>query len=334
MPAALRALAERLPGAEGPVVVGLGLHRPMTDEELAGLRAASPWPVVNHDPDACEDLGDVGGFPCRVHPAIAAAALVIAVGCVELHQYAGFSGGHKAVAVGCGGRETLARLHARELVCDPEVQVGRLEGNPFRAAVDALGERAGCRLALQSLKGGRWVAGEPRAALAAAAAALAPWEEVAAPAEVALLRVPRSKAVNLYQASRAATYLGLSPAPPLIPGATLVLDAACPEGLGRGSGERAFAALMATAAPPWGSLLTDPVPAGAGLQRAFMLARLASRYRLVVAGCEVPEALLAVGVEATRAPAEEVAGPGALEVPDAFTRLPQLAPAARRAAPG
>ncbi len=39
--------------------------------------------------------------------------------------------------MGCGGRDTLAALHARELVCHADVEVGRLAGNPFRAAVDA-----------------------------------------------------------------------------------------------------------------------------------------------------------------------------------------------------
>ena len=324
--AGLRALAERFPGVSGTAVVGLGLHRPMRPAELAPYRAASPWPVVNHDPDRCVELGTVAGHPAQIHPALARADLVIALGVVELHQYAGFSGGHKAAAVGCGGRETLASLHARERVCHPAVRVGRLEGNPFREAVDALGEAAGCRLALQALPDGRWVAGPPAAALATAAAALDPWRYVSRRYDCALLRVPAAKAVNFYQASRAATYLALSPAPPLRDGALLVLDAACPEGAGRGEGERAFAALMASTPPPWGALLTGPVPRGAGLQRAYMIARLARRYRLVVAGCREPEALRALGVQASSAPAEAIAGPDALQVPSPFRRLPQLRP--------
>lgn len=317
-----RALGECAP-AEVTVVVGLGLHRPLTEAELAPLRAACGWPVLNSDPDDTADLGLVGGVPCQVAHAIAEAELTLAVGVVELHQYAGFSGGHKASAVGCGGRDTLAALHARAMVCDPAVQVGRVEGNPFRDAVDALGERNGTRLALLSLGDGRWTFGEPRAALRAAAAAQDPWWTVPEPVSACVLRVPRAKAANFYQASRAATYLALSPSPPLLDGARLVLDAACPDGAGEGSGERAFAALMASVAPPWQSLLTGPVPSGAGLQRAYMLARLAQRYELIVAGCERPEALRAIGVEATAAPAEAVA-PGALTVPTPFTRLPQL----------
>lgn len=325
VPAALAALAARYPDASGRVIAGLGLHRPMSDSELAPYRAACRWPVLNHDPDACVHLGEADGHPSWVHPALAEAELVIAVGVVELHQYAGFSGGHKAAAVGCGGRATLASLHTRALVCHPDVQVGRLEGNPFRRGVDALGELAGCRLALQALPGGRWVAGRPRAALAAAAEALSPWRSVGQRASAVLLRVPGAKAVNFYQASRAATYLALSPRPPLAEGARLVLDAACPEGAGDGDGERAFAALMRSTTPPWEPLLTGPVPRGAGLQRAYMIARLAARYELIVAGCQQPEALRALGIQATAEAAERVAGPDALEIPAPFERLPQLA---------
>ena len=81
---------------------------------------------------------------------------------------------------------------------------------------------------------------------------------------------------------------------------------------------------MAKTPPPWQSLLEGPAPTGGGLQRAFMLARLAHRYHLIVAGCRDPEALRAMGIDATAEPAESVAGPGALEVPEPFTQLPQL----------
>lgn len=328
VPAALRALTPVLGDCEAvTVVVGLGLHRPLTESELAPLRAACPWPVLNHDPDGCLSLGSVAGVPCEVHPAFVGVDRIVTIGRVELHQYAGLSGGHKGVAVGCGGRATLAALHARALVCDPRVVVGSLVDNPFRALVDALGRRIGCRLALQVLPDGRWLAGHPDRVLAQAQAALDPWWTVPFPVATCLLRVPGAKAANLYQASRAATYLALSPRPPLQEGARLVLDAACPEGAGTGSGEQAFAALMGRTPPPWQDLLTGPAPQGAGLQRAYMLARLAQRYTLIVAGCERPADLQALGLEATAEDAAVVAGAGALEVPAPFSRLPQLPPA-------
>lgn len=292
---ALSALSERM--ELGAVVVGGGLHRASTAAELDPIR---DWSPVVHDPDDTVPTATVDGVPGRVSRALEGHDALVSVGVAELHQYAGLSGGHKGVAVGCGGRATIAALHHRDRVLTDGVRLGQLDGNPFRAAVDALGEAAGCRAALLWAPAvGLWIAGPPRAALEEARRRIHPWTYTDALYERAVLRVPPSKASSLYQASRAATYLALSPRPPLRPGATLYLDAACPEGLGTEAG---FVAALSRVPPPWSPLLTGPPPEGPGAQRAVMLALLARDYRLVVTGCAAPEALRAAGVEATADP--------------------------------
>lgn len=298
------------------VVVGLGLHRPMTRAERAPLK---PWSAVQHDPDDCVATAVVDGIPGEVNRLVASADAVVSVGVAELHQYAGVSGGHKGVAVGCGSRATLAALHHRDRVLDPHVRIGQVDGNPFRAAVDGLGAAAGCSLALLWVPSvGVWLAGEPGAVVRAAIKRMAPWVPEPRTWPGAVLRVPPAKASSLYQASRAATYLAMSPDPPLEHGARLVLDAACPEGLGSEAG---FVAALRSCPPPWKSLLVGTPPAGAGSQRAIMLALLARHYRLEVAGCDDPSLLHAAGIPATRAPAPR--GPDWLDVPAPFSRLPQ-----------
>lgn len=100
-------------------VPGLGLHRPMTAEEmeakvgknnLAGLR----W----HNPD-CRDkrkLTYLGTTKRRtrayVDKAVAGADLVVLVGTIEPHPHAGFGGGFKNVLPGVAGVETIANNHA------------------------------------------------------------------------------------------------------------------------------------------------------------------------------------------------------------------------------
>ncbi len=310
----LAALAARVAGVLTPVI-GLGLHRPMTAAELAPIAGFSP---IQSDPDDWVATVDVGGIPGTLSRRLPQGQPLLSVGICELHQYAGLSGGHKGVSVGCAGRPTIAALHARDRVLADGVRLGQVAGNPFRQAVDALGEAAGCRLALCFVPGpGRWILGEPRAVVARAAALLDPWEPVQRDFSGAVLRVPPAKASSLYQASRAATYLGLSPAPPLLPGATLVLDAACPEGLGS---EEGFIRALSSEAAPWSGLLSGPEPTGAGAQRAVMLALLARRYRLVLTGCIDPAPLRAVGIAVwPQAPS----GPDWLEVPRPFSRLPQ-----------
>jgi hypothetical protein len=317
VPQALAALRAVLPG-DPVAVVGLGLHRAMRPEELP----SSPFPLLQHDPDDTVATAVIDGVPGGVARVLAGRS-VLGVGVVELHQYAGFSGGHKAVSVGCGARATIGALHHRDRVCAPGVELGRLDGNPFRAVVDRLGEAAGCTWVLLQCAGG-WVAGEPGAALTLAAASLDCWFDVPARHADAILLVTGRKAVNFYQASRAATYLGLSARPPLLPGATLWLDAACPEGLGDGAGERAFAQVLGRFPSPWDALLTGPAPVGGGTQRAIMLAMLLRRYRLVVCGVDEPATLTRVGLDARRERAVELAPAGALVVEDAFSRLPRL----------
>ena len=288
----------------------------MSPEELSSIASFSP---IQHDPDDCVDTRVVDGIPGAVFRPVAQAPYAISVGVVELHQYAGLSGGHKAVAVGCGGRKTIAALHHRDMVTAPGVRIGTLGGNPFRDAIEGLGEAGGCRLALVYVPAiDCWMFGDPGAVLKEALQRMDPWIQLSAQAPGAVLDVPDSKASSFYQASRAATYLALSPNPPVVEGGTIVLRASCAEGLGS---EQGFVSTMQGSRPPWSDLLSGPPPSGAGAQRAVMLARLAQRYRLVVEGCVRPDVLAAVGIEATASVQDHPAT--WLRVPHPFQRLPQ-----------
>ena len=312
---ALNALSKRIPDM-GPVVIGLGLHRPMMEEELVHLHRFNP---IQHDPEDCVPTAVINGIPGAVFRPVAQSSYAISVGVVELHQYAGLSGGHKALSVGCGGRNTIAALHHRDMVTAKGVGIGALSGNPFREAVDDLGQAGGCRLALVYVPAiDRWMFGDPSAVLREALSQMDPWEPIHTLAPGAVLSVPKSKASSFYQASRAATYLALSPHPPVAEGGTIVLRAPCSEGLGSESG---FVDVLHDHQPPWQSLLTGEAPGGAGVQRALMLAKLAERYRLVVEGCSCAAELQALGIAAS---ATTVRRPATwLRVPRPFQRLPQ-----------
>jgi nickel-dependent lactate racemase len=58
--------------------------------------------------------------------------------------------------------------------------------------------------------------------------------------DVVIAQVDPPKEVNLYQASRAATYIGLSAAPPIRPGGVIIVVAQCPEGAGQGTRRARF----------------------------------------------------------------------------------------------
>jgi hypothetical protein len=311
---ALRLIAERASNIT-QVVVGLGLHRQM--ETLSGWKE---FPTIQHNPDDCISTQVVRGVPGFVHRSFAKAEASLSIGIAELHQYAGFSGGYKGVSVGCGGRETILALHHRDQILAKGVRIGSLEGNPFRALVDDLGEAAGCQWALNyapALK--KWFFGHPREILREISEQSNPWYSVPQRVSSVLLQVPTSKGKSLYQASRAASYLALSPSPPLKKKAILCIEASMEEGLGT---EEGFVQVLTQLPYPWSDVLSGTPPKGAGAQRAIILAKLCQQYELRLYGVRNPSVFHQIGLNASAQPAPRESIE--LFVSNPFHRLPQL----------
>jgi nickel-dependent lactate racemase len=114
-------------------VCGLGLHRTTTGEEktsLAGRTTASRVAVA--DAQGLQQVSVFlnqtrGGAPAFMNLQLARADLVVAVGVVEPHLYAGFSGGANTVAMGCAGERTIAWTHDPRFLDRPSVELGRPE---------------------------------------------------------------------------------------------------------------------------------------------------------------------------------------------------------------
>ena len=309
--AALEEVCSRAASAP-QVVVGLGLHRKMTHAELGGLNR---FGARQHDPDSVAATSVIDGVVGSVAPEFVE-CVGLSIGVAELHQYAGLSGGHKGIAVGCGGRETIAGLHHRDRILKSDVCVGQLEGNSFRATIDGLGHAANSKWALvwsPALK--QWFFGDPEAVLKAISDQMSPWVWHERPLSQVGLIVPKAKADTLYQASRAATYLSCSPHPVLSDGGTICLEASLKEGLGS---EQGFVRALQSRSS-WRELLSGEAPAGAGAQRAVMLALLYERFDLVLYGVSNPDLFGSAGIEAHReALPEEI-----YRVSDPFNQIPQ-----------
>ncbi|MBW1983051.1 MAG: DUF2088 domain-containing protein, partial [Deltaproteobacteria bacterium] len=97
------------------LLCGTGMHRPSTAEEKAaklGDEVVAHYRVVDNAPEDPEMMVDLGccknGVPVVIHRAVVEADLVVASGAVEPHQYAGYSGGAKTVAIGAAGKSLIA----------------------------------------------------------------------------------------------------------------------------------------------------------------------------------------------------------------------------------
>jgi len=119
------------------VVIGVGAHRPATPDEirrLLGEEWARRLRVTNHDARA-NDLVAIGrtsrGTPLLVNRRVAQADLRIAFGQVEPHEFAGFTGGRKAILPSIAGYESIIRNHALDMLAAATARPGVLEGNPI-----------------------------------------------------------------------------------------------------------------------------------------------------------------------------------------------------------
>jgi len=295
------------------VVVGLGLHRPMTDAELREMLGDHADLAVNHDSEDTVLAGHVDGTPVELNRRVAAADLVVSTGMVEPHQYAGFSGGAKTVAIGAGGEPLIRYTHSPEMLAREGVRLGSIDDNPFRDAVDRAGDVVGLDFCLNVTYGPQGclgaAAGEPRAVVRelAAVAREALSVEVGDDYDTVVAGVGAPKDANLYQTTRAFTYIVLGAKNPLREGersepsdtasgeamsregGRVVVPAALPEGAGEGTGEQRFYRYLSTADSP--EALYESMREGyePGAQRAFVVARALREHSLYITSSHAAE---------------------------------------------
>lgn len=329
------ALVRRLPVPREniEIVIGLGLHRPMSDVEIrAGLGEYAEL-GVNHDPEDTVPVGEVdrvdnGAIGIEVNRTVAEADTVLATGMVEPHQYAGFSGGAKTVAIGAGAEPIIRYTHGPAMLAREGVRLGRIDGNPFRETLDRAGDLAGPDFCLNVTHGPTGTlgvaAGQPRAVVqelaSTARAALSVSVDTQYDAVVAGVRAPKD--ANLYQASRAATYLLLGAFNPVQTGGRVILPARLPEGPGEGTGEQRFYNRFrsATSAESLYQTMTNGYEPGA--QRAFVSARALRDHEIYVAGSDCPGIVEDCLMHATETVQEAIdPGSNVLVVPDALHTL-------------
>ena len=315
------------------VVLGLGLHRPMTDAETREALGEHADLAENHDPEETVMVGEVEGCPIEIYEPVAAADTVVSTGMVEPHQYAGFSGGAKTVVIGAGGESGIGYTHGPEMLSRPGVRLGRIEDNPFRDFVDRAGDLVGVDFCLNVTHGPAGMlgasAGDPRAVVADLAGtaqdALAVEveggeEEGGYDAVVAGVGAPKD--ANLYQTTRGATYVVLGAHNPLREGGRVVTPARLTEGAGEGTGEQRFYEWLSTADSA--EALYEEMRGGyePGSQRAFVVAQVLCEHDLWITDSESPDVVEECLMHAAESVADAIEpGSDVLVVPDALNTL-------------
>ena len=296
--------AAGVPDANITIVVALGMHRSSSDAErrsMLGDAIIQRYDVRDHEPqnpDMLVDLGPVAwNVPAVTNRLALEADLLIATGIVEPHQYAGFSGGRKTVAIGVAGEPTIEYTHLPWALDHPRTRLGNLDGNPFHEAITEIALKVGLRFILNvvadddgrvvAVRAGHTIEAFDTLVDIARDLYVAPIEH---DYDVAVAGVGYPKDSNLYQASRAASYLVFAPTPVVRKGGIIILPARCEEGPGQGIGEQRFLERIKRATNMQ-EVLDEARRDGykPGEQRAFVMAKVLEHCDVMVVGADNPQ---------------------------------------------
>jgi nickel-dependent lactate racemase len=328
-----------LPDEQVVIVLALGIHRGHTKEEaerLVGSEVYKRYRVVDHDPLRCRLLGTTKrGTPIDVFEEVAAADKRIALGNVEYHYFAGYSGGVKAILPGVSSHEAIRNNHS--MMVRDNARAGVLSGNPVREDLEELTDHLSVDFILNVVLGEdkkirAAFAGHHRGAHRKACEALDSMFQAKVPepgADVVLVSAGGfPKDINVYQAQKALD----NAAKAVRPGGVIIWVGACEEGFG----ESVFERWLTEAASP--KDLIDRVKADfeLGGHKAAAIALVLERCEVLMVS-RLPESEAAKlfvrpfgDLQSALAAALEKAGPGSkvLVMPYGGSTLPGLVPAA------
>ena len=285
LPFIMRSLkASGVPRDNVRILIGTGTHRGHTPAEkriLLGTYASSIPQVVDHSMDSVQHVGITSrGTKVSVNPFLLDADFVLAIGNVDVHYFAGYTGGYKAVIPGLAGKETIERNHS--LMTLPNAEPGVVESNPVREDLEEAGRLTGLGYVVNVVLDERRrivssYAGDPISAQRAAVKTVDDLVKVPVkePADIVVASAggyPRD--INLYQAHKAIENASHA----VENGGTIILIAECREGFGN----TVFETWMTNASSldEIAEKLSREFVLGA--HKAFALSKIAKRAEIVI----------------------------------------------------
>jgi nickel-dependent lactate racemase len=224
------------------------------------------------------------GTKVSVNPFLLDADFALAIGNVDVHYFAGYTGGYKAVVPGLAGRETIERNHS--LMTLPNAEPAVVESNPVREDLEEAGQMTGLRCVVNVVQDERKrivssFAGDPIAAHRAAVKTVDDLVKVPVrePADIVVASAggyPRD--INLYQAHKAIENASHA----VKNGGTIILVAEC----GEGFANKKFEDWMtnATSLDEIRERLSKQFVLGA--HKAYALSKIARRAEIIVASAK------------------------------------------------
>ncbi|MFQ5572711.1 MAG: nickel-dependent lactate racemase, partial [Nitrosopumilaceae archaeon] len=202
-------------------LIATGLHREMSNAEKIekyGAKIVKNFQIIDHDAKNEKNLISLGttknGTPIKISKAAYDSDFLISIGVVEPHQYAGYSGGYKTLAIGVAGDETISKTHSRMFIEHQKTRIGNIDGNIFNEDISEIGKKAGLDFIVNVILDDEKnivdiKAGEPLETYKSLVSNAKKISEtqLSKSFDVAICGIGFPKDTNLYQTSRAASYL-------------------------------------------------------------------------------------------------------------------------------
>ena len=158
--------------SEIKILVALGTHRPMTQDEITkklGKDISEQYPIFNHhwwDPTQLSYLGETKrGTPIFVNRLVEEADFIVGIGQIVPHRVTGFSGGGNIIQPGICGEVTTGRTHWLSAQFKGHEILGKIE-NPVKDEIEQVAKKARLTWIINTIQDGTGrlvgvVAGDP-----------------------------------------------------------------------------------------------------------------------------------------------------------------------------
>ena len=283
------------------ILVASGMHKKMNYEEKIekyGKIVCQNYQIIDHDPNDDNSLISLEltktGNLVKISKIALEADLLISLGVVEPHQFAGYSGGYKTVSIGVADDETISRTHSAMMNKKSTITVGQIEGNSIQDEIIEIGKKSGLNFIINVILGKNnkvleIESGEPfethkKLIQKAKSIYEIPLKKSY---DVVVCGVGFPRDSNLYQATRAASYLYFARRPVINHDGIIIIPAPCSEGAGNGIGEQRFFSMLKNNSLD--EILNIDTEPRAGEQRAYYIAQVLKKCKIIIVGCKMPE---------------------------------------------
>ncbi|MFC1624447.1 lactate racemase domain-containing protein [Candidatus Omnitrophota bacterium] len=284
---------ERVSNKDIEIIIATGLHRSPTRKEirknLGSIVDKIKVSVHNSGKGHVAYFGKTKrGVPIFLNKKIKDADSIITVGVVEPHLYAGYSGGTKVVVIGLAGEKTINATHHPRFLDQAGARICSIKKNPFRNFIEEVSSWLPIKYSVNIIndKNGdlkRVFQGNARSSFKKALnySQKIFEKKIDSSFDVVICDIPKTKSINIYQASRAFNYVANTRKSVLKNNSLILVKADLKEGFGKGLGEKRFMNKITKMESPK-RLIRDIKKRGcvAGEHRAYMVAKAALKAKL------------------------------------------------------